>query len=116
MAKSQRQFDPTNAEHLLYHHDAIEIAILGGLRTDMLDRMRVTLKIKVEHLSLRHNLDLYNDNQTEKLIRKAAEKLEVGTSVIPSALDQLTDELEKYRLAEIEKENAGSRQKEVPLT
>ena len=54
-------------------------------------------------LSLRHSLDLYNHGQVEKLVRKTAEKLEIGTSVIASALDQLTDELEQYRLEEIEK-------------
>ncbi len=67
--------------------------------------MRVTLKVQVEHLALRHNLDLYNDTQTEKLIRKIAERLEVGTSVGAAALLDLTDELEKYRLEEIEKQN-----------
>jgi hypothetical protein len=65
--------------------------------------MRTTLKIEVEHLALRHNLDLYNDNQVEKLIRKVAAKLEVGTSVTKAALNDLTNELEEYRLSEIEK-------------
>jgi predicted transcriptional regulator len=69
---------------------------------DGLDRMRVTLKLQVEHLSIRHNLDLYNDNQTEKLVRKVAERLEVGTSVVAAALMDLTDQLEQYRLTEIE--------------
>jgi hypothetical protein len=81
----------------------ISIAILGGIKLEGLDRMRVTLKIQVEHLSLRHNLDLYNDTQVEKLIRKVAEKLEIGTSVIGAALMDLTDLLEQYRLDEIEK-------------
>lgn len=67
--------------------------------------MRVTLKIQVEHLSLRHNLDLYNDTQVEKLTRKIAERLEVGTSVVASALTGLTDALETYRLEEIERQN-----------
>ena len=58
----------------------------------------------MEHLSLRHNLDLYNDTQTEKLIRKIAERLEIGTSVAAAALTELTDELEKYRLEELEKQ------------
>lgn len=43
---------------------------MGGIRLEGLDRMHVTLKITVEHLTVRHNLDLYNDNQVEKLIRK----------------------------------------------
>lgn len=63
------------------------------------------MKIQVEHLSLRHNLDLYNDNQTEKLVRKVADKLEVGTSVTTAALNDLTDLLEQYRLSEIERQN-----------
>tara|TARA_R110002072_G_scaffold166080_1_gene319293 strand:+ start:50 stop:745 length:696 start_codon:yes stop_codon:yes gene_type:complete len=75
---------------------------LGGIRLEGLDRMRVTLKITVEYLTVRHNLDLYNDNQVEKLIRKVAEKLEMGTSVTASALNELTNLLEEYRLVEIE--------------
>jgi hypothetical protein len=47
---------------------------------------------------------LYNDNQVEKLVRKVAEKLEVGTSVITAALTDLTDLLEQYRLEQIEKQ------------
>src|SRR5690606_452876 len=70
------------------------------------DRMRVTLKIELVDSSrppVRHNLDLYNDNQLEKLIRKIAERMEIGTSVIAASLSELTEELEKYRLAEIKR-------------
>ena len=38
-------------------------------------------------------------------MRKVAEKLEVGTSVITAALMDLTDLLEQYRLEEIEKQS-----------
>ena len=96
--------ETTNKDHLLYKHPPLDIAILGGIRLEGLDRMRVTLKVQVEHLAIRHNLDLYNDNQTEKLIRKVAERLEVGTSVVASALTDLTDQLEQYRLEEIERQ------------
>ena len=102
---NKRHLDTTNPDHIRYEHDMIEIIILGGIRLEGLDRMRATLKIKVEHLSLRHNLDLYNDTQVEKLIRKVAEKLEIGTSVIAAALLDLTDLIEQYRLDEIEKQN-----------
>ena len=50
---------------------------------------------------VRHNLDLYNDTQTEKLIRKTAEKLEIGTSVIAASLAELTEQLEAYRIEQI---------------
>ena len=104
MDTPKRVLDTTNAEHIIYKSPPLEIAVLGGIRLDGLDRMRTTLKITEEHLSIRHSLDLYNHGQVEKLIRKTAEKLEIGTSVIASALDQLTDELEKYRLEELERQ------------
>ena len=89
MAILQKHLDTTNAEHLTYDHPPLNIAVLGGIRLEGLDRMRVTLKIEVEHLALRHNLDLYNDTQTDKLVRKVAEKLEIGTSVVAAALMDL---------------------------
>jgi len=105
---SERTLDTTNADHLLYTPGMLDIAILGGVRLEGLDRMRVTLKINLaespETPALRHNLDLYNDTQVEKLIRRVAEKMEVGTSVTAAALSGLTDALEKYRLEEIEKQ------------
>ena len=104
MSKSKINLDPSNPDHITYTYPPLDVAILGGIRLEGLDRLRVTLKIKVEHLSMRHNLDLYNDTQVEKLIRKVAEKLEVGTSVTASALMDLTDLLEQHRLDEIERQ------------
>ncbi|MEM7107049.1 MAG: hypothetical protein AAF519_02400 [Bacteroidota bacterium] len=103
--KTVPKLNPTNPDHITYDHPPLQITVLGGIRLEGLDRMRVTLKVQVEHLALRHNLDLYNDTQVEKLIRKIAERLEIGTSVVAAALTDLTDELEKYRLEEIEKQN-----------
>ena len=66
METQKRSLDVTNAEHIGYKYGGIEITVLGGIRLEGLDRLRVTLKVQVEHLSIRHNLDLYNDNQVEK--------------------------------------------------
>ena len=112
----KRSLDITNAEHIGYQYAGLEITVLGGVRLEGLDRMRTTLKIQVEHLSIRHNLDLYNDNQVEKLVRKVAEKLEIGTSVITGALTDLTDLLEQYRLSEIEKQGAQQHDKRKILS
>jgi len=103
---TKRHLDTTNAEHILYDYEMLEIAILGGIRLDMLDRMRVTLKIKVEHLSIRHNLDLYNSLQVDKLVRMVAERLEIGTSIVSAALMDLIDLLENYRLEERERQSS----------
>jgi len=116
MAGQKTTLDTTNAEHIIYKKPPLEITILGGIRLDGLDRLRATLKIQVEHLAIRHNLDLYNDNQLEKLTRKAAERLEVGTSVVTAALLDLTDLLEQYRLEGIEKKAQEQTEQRKMLT
>jgi hypothetical protein len=113
MSGQKTTLDTTNAEHITYKKPPLEITILGGIRLDGLDRLRTTLKIQVEHLAIRHNLDLYNDNQLEKLTRKAAERLEVGTSVVTAALLELTDLLEQYRLGEIERQATKEDQRKM---
>jgi hypothetical protein len=50
---------------------------------------------------MRHNLDLYNDNQLEKFIRQCAGKLEIGTTVIAASISELTTLLEQYRLQQL---------------
>ena len=112
----QASLTTTNPDHLTYAQGMLDIAVLGGIRLEGLDRMRVTLKIKItedQRPALRHNLDLYNDTQVEKLIRRVAEKLEVGTSVIGAALAELTDELEHYRLREIENQDRQPERKKL---
>ena len=97
------KFNTTNPDHITYDHPPLEITVLGGIRLEGLDRMRATLKIKTEEQqAVRHNLDLYNNIQVEKLIRRVAERLEIGTSVITAALVDLTEELEDYRMRTIE--------------
>jgi DNA-binding HxlR family transcriptional regulator len=99
-----RKLNTTNSESLVYQNDILKQTVLGGIKLEGLDRMRVTLKVELKDSSrppVRHNLDLYNDNQLEKFIRKIAERLEIGTSVIAASLSELTEQLEKYRLDEI---------------
>ena len=102
----------TNPEQLFYETDHILTEVLGGIRLDRLDSLRVTLKLvcKDSKQALRHNLDLYNDIQVNKLTRRAAGKLELGMGSVLDVLEGLTDALEDYRLAEIKEQ---SREKEV---
>jgi hypothetical protein len=101
---TSKKFNTTNPESLIYQNEILKLTVLGGIKLEGLDRMRATLKIELTgspRPPVRHNLDLYNDNQLEKLIRKTAEKLEAGTSIIAASLSELTEELEKYRLQQI---------------
>lgn len=98
---SKPTLNTTNPEALAYSSGNIHFTLLGGIRLEGLDRLRATVKIEANGKAIRHNLDLYNDTQTEKLIRRAAEKLEAGTSFIGKALGELTNQLEAYRLEEL---------------
>ena len=112
------QLNTDNKDALTFGTEEIQYTILGGINTNHLDRMRVTVKIEVINrrypefmnneelagIALRANVDLYHDVQTEKFIRRAAERLEISISLLYSSIAQLTEQLEKYRLTEIEKQ------------
>ncbi|QYS87101.1 hypothetical protein JJC03_03810 [Flavobacterium oreochromis] len=112
----QNNFNTTNHYHYLYETKHLKISILGGIRFNNLEALRVTLgiqKVKSEQV-LRQNIDLYNDTSIEKLTRKVAERLEIGTTIVRRDLDSLTNELENYRLQEVE--NQGKQyQKQVKV-
>ena len=102
------------ADQLLYENELLHLTVLGGIKLEGLDRMRCTLKVQLQESSrppVRHNLDLYNDTQLEKFIRKVAERLEIGTSIIAASLSELTEELEKYRLSQIKQEQENLKPK-----
>lgn len=99
----------TNPHHFSYETELLSFHILGGVNCTSMDRMRITLKVHRydnEFHALRHSIDLYNANGVEKLVRKLAEFLELGTGTIRRGLQELINLLEKYRLEKIdEKEN-----------
>lgn len=123
------KINTSNPEAITYTTEELGFTILGGIRLDGLDRLRVTLKIevinrKLKHymnnpeladLAIRHNIDLYNDTQVEKLTRKTAERLEIGISSIAKAVAELTSQLEIYRLERI-KEQEKKPDTRKPLT
>ena len=110
--------ETTNPHCFTYQTDELQIELLGGVRIDTLDRMRVTIKVTVVNrkhaayltnpelagLSVRHNLDLYNDTQLEKFVRRVAEKLETGSIVLTKAIADITSQLEQYRLTQLDKQ------------
>ena len=98
--------DTTNSNNYNYTTKHLEIHILGGIKLNKLESLRVTLSIQKpkQHNVLRHSIDLYNDNQVEKLVRKVAERLEIGTSVIRRTLQELTHELENHRFILLDKQ------------
>ena len=113
-------------QQLQYENEILKLTVLGGIRLEGLDRMRVTIKVDLKDPEIigagsprppfRHTMDLYNDTQLEKFIRKCAEKLEIGTTVIVASLSELTEKLEQYRLEQIKQQNENNKPKVKPLT
>jgi DNA primase len=88
------------ANSLQYENEHLKIEVLGGIDYKDLSALRVTICItnkKKENYPSRQNLNLYNDEQVEKIIRKIAEKLELGTTILNQAIQNIINQLEKYR-------------------
>lgn len=102
--------DTANPNNYRYETKHLEIHILGGLKTNKLESLRITLSVQKpkQHNVVRHSIDLYNDNQVEKFTRTVAERLEIGTSVTRRTLQDLTRELENHRFLLIEKEASAN--------
>lgn len=113
---AENKINSSNPEVITYSTEELGYTILGGIRLEGLDRLRVTIKIEVinrkfQHylnnpdiaaLAIRQNLDLYSITQTEKLARLIADRLEVGVTQVSKDLSDITGELERHRLQQIE--------------
>lgn len=120
----------SNPEAITYQTEEIAYTILGGIRLEGLDRLRVTIKIEVlnrkfQHylnnpdiaaLAIRQNLDLYSITQVEKIARLIADRLEVGVTAVSKDLSDITNELERYRLQQIESKQQEQNNIIRPLT
>jgi predicted transcriptional regulator len=96
----------SNPNNYQYQTKHLELHILGGIKLNKIESLRITLAINKTKSNnvLRHSIDLYNDNQVEKLVRKVAERLEIGTSVVRRTLQELTHELENHRFILLDKQ------------
>ena len=101
-ATTQAQLDTSNPEYITYRIDDLRFTLLGGISLQQTDRLRVTLRMAIGAQdnplqSFRHSIDLYNDDQTEKYIRKASERLNVSSSQLSKVMAGLIHELERHR-------------------
>jgi hypothetical protein len=98
------QLNHHNPEYVTWKHEELNFALLGGIRIEGLHSMRVTLKVDFKTLpSIRHGLDLYNENQTDKLIKNIAERFTLSTTYIHKAVGNLINTVEEYRLQQLDK-------------
>lgn len=93
-----------NREYITWQYQELNFGLLGGLRIEGLERMRVTLKVEYRQQAVRHNLDLYNNDSLDKLIRRCAESFALGTAYLATAFATLINLLEAYRLDQLKKQ------------
>jgi hypothetical protein len=99
-------FITTNPEALEFTQANLHIIVLGGITFSGLERLKVTLKISNSnnhYHPVRQHLDLYHSEQVQRLTEWCNSRLELGSTLLENALQNLTDALENYRL---EKMNA----------
>jgi len=97
------QLNHHNPEYVTWKHEEMLFALLGGIRIEGLHSMRVTLKVDFKTFpSIRHGLDLYNETQVEKLVKKTAERFTLSTTYVHAAVGNLINTVEDYRLQQID--------------
>ncbi|MDM7917696.1 MAG: toprim domain-containing protein, partial [Methanosarcina sp.] len=100
---------------LIYETESLQVTIWGGIEIHTVNRLRVTLHIKLkvnEYASFRDTADLYSNGQSDRLVKQAAEKLEISSTVVSEAITGLTRELEIYRSGKREEKRKSEEVKE----
>lgn len=105
--QSAAKLNTRNPEFITFTTEELQIVLLGGINLQQLDRLRATIKITRKDTSnplhsVRHTIDLYHSDYLEKFINKASEQLETGTTILRTALAELIEQIEQYRLNQIE--------------
>ena len=101
---AELHLDITNPAYFTFSYEQLQFGVLGGLKVEGLERMRVTLKVEYKQTAIRHNLDLYNNESLDKLVRRCAERFALGTAYLAVAFAALINELETYRLEQLKKQ------------
>lgn len=114
MAAPLNHFNP---EYVTWKYEELDFVLLGGIRIEGLHSMRVTLKVDFKNYpSIRQSLDMYNETQTERLVKKTAERFTLSTTYVHKALGELINTVEAYRLQQLEGNKVNSQRAKPTLT
>lgn len=115
LAEAEKQYfdnlgklDTTDENKIIYETQTARYIVKGGL-CKQLDKMLISLD--VQHLETgikyRCRLDLYEEKQTRKEAREAAEKLDLRSDLIENDLSELCGLLEEHRESTLNKAVSG---------
>ena len=100
---TSNELDTSNPNKIVFESVTARYIIKGSL-CKQLDKMLVSLDVQHLETSLKYRtrLDFYEEKQTRKEAREAAEKLDLRSDLIETDLSKLTDMLEELREKEFE--------------
>jgi DNA primase len=113
------KLNTSNADYISFVYENLLFSIIGGIALYPLDKLKITLKIQIAksqnplHSIRQSNLDLYSEEQLQRFIKTASEKLEVGSKQLNYAIAELISLLEDYRNAKIEEQKPKTEKPKV---
>lgn len=113
------KLNTSNADYISFVYENLLFSIIGGIALYPLDKLKITLKIQIAksqnplHSIRQSNLDLYSEEQLQRFIKTASEKLETGSKQLNYAIAELISLLEDYRNARIEEQKPKAEKPKV---
>lgn len=89
-----------HSPHFITHQGGdLTVDVLGGVDLSSVERLICTLRITYKsYPPIRATLDLYNDDQSDRLIRRLCDKWELKLIDVSKSIHGLTMDLETYKL------------------
>jgi len=113
------KLNTSNPDYISFVYENLLFSIIGGIALYPLDKLKITLKIQTAkssnplHSIRQSNLDLYSEEQLQRFIKTASEKLETGSKQLNYAIAELISLLEDYRNARIEEQKPKTEKPKV---
>ena len=112
---NSHELNTDNPNKITYETPTARYIIKGGI-CKPLDKMLVSLDVQHLETALKYRtrLDLYEERQTRKEAREAAEKLDLRSDLIETDLSKLTDLLEEHRESQLTMSNEQLTMEDMP--
>ena len=99
---TQKNLKIHNTRFITYSDELLKVDVLGGIDTYQIERMICTLRITHQNYPpIRTTLDLYTDNQTDKLIRTLCDKWNLRLTESSKSVHGMIAQLESYKLQQL---------------
>jgi DNA primase len=108
------RLNTSNTNKLTYSESSLLFTIWGGVEKDNIHRLKINLHVQIEEDSFRYyqdDVNLYSNGQLQRYIKGAAEELETSTTLLKTTIRNLKQEIEAYRLQQIEQEQKALKPK-----